>query len=219
MRVNGLAGIGLLVLAAGGLGGCGKLGDKLGLDRLGWGGSSATAGNDGAPGEEQLRKISYMSTEATGPKGRKIYSHPEQAKTCADLELAMRWNRPPNVAGGPFNKKMLYVNGQLPADLPKNTEVFITAHIERGQMLPSGDAVWLLRMKDGPAVQAVESTNFWQKQEQDSQLGKTVAIVKPTKPGRAFCGHGVYQGAIAKEPGGDGHIPLVSMLYSMDRDS
>jgi hypothetical protein len=214
MRLNGMAGIGLALVAASYLSGC----DKLGLDKLGLGDSGAAAGDDGAPAEEQLRKISYMSAEPAGPKGRKVYNHPEQAKTCEDLELAMRWNRPPNVAGGPFHKKMLYVGGQLPPELPKDTEVFITARIERGEVLPSGDAVWLLRMKEGPTIQAVESTNFWQKQEQDSQLGKTVAIVRPTKPGRAFCGHGVYQGPIAKQPGGDEHIPLVSMLYSMDRD-
>jgi hypothetical protein len=208
MRLTGSTGVGVMLLMLTCLGGC----DRLGL------GDPATVADDGAPGEEQLSKISYMSADPTGPNGRKVYSHPEQAKTCGDFELAMRWNRPPNVAGGPFHKKLLYVNDQLPPDLPKNTEVFIRARIERGAMLPSGDAVWLLRMKDGPTVQAVESTNFWEKQQQDSQVGKTVAVVKPTKPGRAFCGHGVYQGEVGKGPDGNGSLPVISMLYSMDRD-
>jgi len=203
----------LLLLAVTCISGCDKL-DKLGA-KLGWG-DQAPVGDDGAPDEKQLRKISYMSAEPTGPKGRKLYSHPEQAKTCGDFELAMRWNRPPNVESGPFHQKLVYVDTQLPPDLPKKTEVFIRAKIERGQMLPSGGAVWLLRMKDGPTVQAVESTNFWEQQQQEE--GKTVAIVKPTKPGRAFCGHGVYQGAIGKDADGNANLPVVSMLYSMDRD-
>jgi len=217
MRLKGswAAGVGLILLAATGLSAC----DKLGLDKLGFGAQANPPGGDGAPAAEQLQKISYMSSDPTGPKGRKVYSHPEEAKTCGDFELAMRWNRPPNVAGGPFHQKLLYVNGELPADLPKKTEVFIRARIERGEMLPSGDAVWLLKMKEGPAVQAVEATNFWEKQQQDSQQGKKVAIVKPTKPGRAFCGHGVYQGAIGKGADGKDNLPVVSMIYSMDRDS
>jgi hypothetical protein len=215
MRLKGSTALGLMLFLAAAVSGC----DRLGLDKLGWGDSATPAGGDGAPDENQLRKISYMSTDSAGPQGRRLYSHPEQAKTCGDFELAMRWNRPPNVAGGPFHQKLRFVGAQLPADLPKNTEVFIQGRIERGQILPSGDAVWLLRMKDGPTVQAVEATNFWEKQEQDSQLGKTVAVVKPTKPGRAFCGHGVYQGAIAKNPADGSNIPVVSMIYSMDRDS
>ena len=184
-----------------------------------FGGARKAMGPPEVPSDAQLKKISYMTAENSGPQGRKSYTHFWEAKSCADFETAMRWNRPPNVAGGPFHQKLLYVNGELPADLPKKTEVFIRARIERGEMLPSGDAVWLLKMKEGPAVQAVEATNFWEKQQQDSQQGKKVAIVKPTKPGRAFCGHGVYQGAIGKGADGKDNLPVVSMIYSMDRDS
>ena len=176
-------------------------------------------GGDGAPDEAQLQKIGYMASGNTGPKGRRQYSQLEQAKTCGDLELAMRWNRPPNIEGGPFHKKLQYLTEQIPPDLPKDTEVFIAGRIERGQMMPSGGAGWLLRMKNGTVIQAQESANFWEKQEQDSQQGQPAAVVKPTKPGRAFCGHGVYQGRVGKDPGQSADIPVVSMLFSMDRDS
>jgi hypothetical protein len=188
-----------------------------GCDKLGSGGQTA-AMDDGAPDEQQLRKISYMTSDNTGPKGRKNYSHLSEARNCGDFELAMRWNRPPNVAGGPFQKKLVYLTRQLPSDLPKDTEVFITARIERGEMLPAGGAGWVLRMRDGSHLQAVETTNFWEKQEQDSQQTKAAAIVKPMKPGRAFCGHGVYQGKVSKQAGQEATVPLVSLLFSMDRD-
>ncbi len=198
--------VGLLLLFASLVVGC----DKLGI-------GEQPPADDGAPDEAQLKKIHYMSSENTGPKGRKLYTHLDEAKTCKDLELAERWNRPPNIEGGPFHKKMTYLTEEVPSDLPKDTEVFVVARIERGQMLPAGGAGWLLHMKNGSVIQAVESTNFWEKQEQDAQENKKAAIAKPTKPGRVFCGHGVYQGPIAKDS--EGHsLPLISMLYSMDRD-
>jgi hypothetical protein len=174
--------------------------------------------DDGAPDEAQLRKIGYMATDNTGPKGRKVYSRLEQARSCQDLELALRWNRPPNIESGPFNTKMQYLTQEFPADLPKKTEVFIAGRIDRGQMMPSGGAGWLLRMKNGPVIQAVESADIWEKQQQDSQQGQLSAVVKPTQEGREFCGHGVYQGAIGKGSGDSANVPVVSMLFSMDRD-
>jgi hypothetical protein len=75
-----------------------------------------------------------------------------------------------------------------------------------------------LRMKDGSVVQAAESADFWEKQELDSQQGKVVALDRPTKPGRAFCGQGVYQGLVGKDPKQNTNTPLVSMLFSMDRE-
>jgi hypothetical protein len=188
----------------------------LGCGKLGTGSEAAVA--DGAPAEEQLQKINYMSSSDSGLKGRKVYDHLQEARTCSDFELAMRWNRPPNVEGGPFHEKLVYLTTQFPKELPKDTEVFITAQIERGQALPSGGAGWLLRMKDGSTLQAVESPDFWEKQEQDSQQGKVVALDRPTKPGRAFCGHGVYQGPVGKNREQNGGTPLISMLFSMDRD-
>jgi hypothetical protein len=188
----------------------------LGCDKLGMGNEAPVA--DGAPAEEQLQEIGYMSASASGSKGRKVYDHLEEARTCSDFELAMRWNRPPNVEGGPFHKKLVYLTTQFPENLPNETEVFITARIERGEALPSGGAVWLLDMKDGTVVQAVESANFWEKQEVDSQQGKIVALDRPTKPGRTFCGRGVYQGLVGKNPKQNANAPLISMLFSMDRE-
>src|SRR5690242_10539911 len=79
-------GIGSILLVVSGVTGC----DKLGL-------GDAAVVDDGAPSEGQLQKISYMSSDNTGPNGRKLYHHLEEAKTCGDLELAIRWNRPPNL--------------------------------------------------------------------------------------------------------------------------
>jgi hypothetical protein len=173
---------------------------------------------DGAPTEQELQKIGYMSAANSGANGRKLYSHYEEAKTCGDFELAMRWNRPPNIEGGPFHKKMVYLTTAIPADLPKDSEIFFTARIERGQTLPSGSAGWSLRMQDGSPLQAIETANFWEKQEQASQEGGAVAIVKPEKPGRVLCAQGVYEGVAGKAADQDGKIPLVSVLFAMDRD-
>lgn len=211
MRLGFLTGIGVLVVATHVLAGCDKLGEKLGMADRG-------PVDDGAPGQQELQQIQYMSSADSGPKGRKVYNALGEAKTCEDLELALRWNRPPNIAGGPFHKKLVYVTDAIPAQLPKEAEVFIKGRIDRAAMLPSGSAGWLLRMSDGTTVQAVEAANFWEKQQQESQEGKVVALVKPTKPGRAFCGHGVYQGRTANDPAQNTQIPLVAMMFSMDRD-
>lgn len=211
VRLGFLSGIGVIVLVTNVVAGCDQLGDKLGIGNRG-------PVDDGAPGEQELHRIQYMSSADSGPKGRKVYNALEQAKSCEDLELALRWNRPPNIEGGPFHKKLVYVTDAIPPELPKQAEVFIKGRIDRAAMLPTGSAGWLLRMSDGSSVQAVEAANFWEKQQQDSQEGKAVALVKPTKPGRAFCGQGVYQGLAASDPAKNTHIPLVAMLFSMDRD-
>jgi hypothetical protein len=187
-----------------------------GCDRIGAGHRAPV--DDGAPSPEQLQKIGYMSSANTGVRGRKVYDHLEQAKTCGDLELAMRWNRPPNIDSGAFNKKMNYVEASFPAELAKNSEVFLTGRIERGQTMPSGSANWYLRLKDGALVQAIETADFWEKQEQAAQSGGTAAVVEPEKPGRALCIQGVYEGVAGKSPEQpDQKIPLVSVLFAMDR--
>ena len=96
--------------------------------------------------------------------------------------------------------------------------MFLSGRIEKGETLTSGSAGWYLRMKDGTLVQAIETADYWEKEEQQSQEGKLVAIVKPDKPGRALCGQAVYQGVIGKDPGQDRQIPLFSLLFAMDRD-
>lgn len=197
--------VGALVLLAAATAGC----DRLGLDQQG-------AVPDGAPDEQALQKIAYMSSADSGVKGRKVYTRLEEAKTCADLELAMRWNRPPGVASGPFHQKMVYLTGDVPADLPPKSEIFLRASIEDGQTLPSGAARWFLRMKDGTRVQAIEDAGFYEKQEQASQPG-LAALVEPNKPQRMFCGNGVYQGIAGKDPEQDKKIPLVALLFAMDR--
>jgi len=206
MRRNLSWQVGAVILSANLMAGC----DQLGLGKQ-------ASGPDGAPDEQELQKISYM-TSATGTQGRKLYNHYEEAKTCGDFELAMRWNRPPNRAGGPFDQKMVYLTANVPPDFAKDSEVFIAATIEKGETLPSGSAGWYLRMQDGTLVQAIEAANYWEKEEQAAQDGKVVAIVRPEKPGRAFCGQGVYEGLMGKDPTQDKKIPLVALLFAMDRD-
>lgn len=187
-----------------------------GCDKLGIGHSPQ--GPDEAPTAKELQKIAYMSSEDSGPGGRKTYTRFEQARTCADFELAMRWNRPPGVEGGPFHQKMVYLDSTLPADLPKNTEVFIRGTIQVGEMLPSGSGRWFVRMKDGTLVEAVEDSGYMEKQAQAAQENsKQTALVSPEKPHRALCAHGIYQGVAGKDPAKDAKIPLVSLLYAMDR--
>ncbi len=188
-----------------------------GCDRFGAVRHAAVA--DGAPDAQELQKISYMSADDSGPHSRKLYTHFEEAKSCGDFELAMRWNRPPNVAGGMFHKKMIFLGSGIPAALPKNSEVFIKAKIVKGQSLSSGSAGWLLRMQDGTLVQAIEMESFLDKQTQTAQDGKWIALVAPYTPHRAFCGTGVYQGLAGQDPASKATIPLISLLYAMDRDS
>jgi hypothetical protein len=185
-----------------------------GCDRLGLG--TAPMVSTQLPGPQELHRIRYMS-QATRPDGRKVFDHLAQAKSCRDLDLAMRWNRPPDIAGGPFNQKVTYVSAQIPADLPKQSEVFVSGTIERGESLPSGAWGWSLKMADGSEVQAIEPAEYWQKQEQMQQDGGAVAIVKPSAPGRKLCAHGIYQGLIGKSPRQEGNIPLLSVLFALDR--
>ena len=199
-----------IILLAQAAAGC----DKLGIDKLGITGQQAAPD---APAEEELRKISYMSATEAGGK-RKQYTRYEEARSCKDLEVAMRWNRPPNVEAGPFHQKMTYVTAGIPADFQKNTEVFIRASIEKGETLPSGSAGWYLRLRDGSRVQVVEMANFLEKEEQSSQPGKPGAFVQPNRPGRVLCGNGVYEGRTGKDPDQSEQIPLISMMFAMDRD-
>jgi hypothetical protein len=208
MRYNAALRIGAALLVASLTGGC----DKLGL------GSQASGPAD-TPSETALQTISYMTSANTGPQGRKVYDHLEQAKSCGDLELAMRWNRPPNVMGGPFSKKMIYLTDTIPADLPKESEVFIVASIEKGDPLVAGGEAWILKMKDGMLAQAAEMADLMEKQDQATQGGKLTSLEKPNRPGRALCGQAVYQGLNGRAaPTDEKKIPLFSMLYTMDRD-
>lgn len=186
-----------------------------GCSKLGIGGKAAPPQ---LPTARQLKYIHYMS-QAQGPDGRKIFDHLSQARTCYDLEVAMRWDRPPNVKGGPFDDKMVYVSSAFPADLPKNSEVFLSGVIEQGQTLPSGGSVWAVKLKGGGAVQAVETSQYTAKQEEAQQSGGHPTMVHPYTPGRMFCGYGFYQGDSGMALNGHGHVPLVSILFAMDRRS
>jgi hypothetical protein len=171
------------------------------------------------PPEQALQRIQYLSSADTGPRGRKQFDHVEQARSCGDYELAMRWNRPPNIEGGVFHKKLVYLTSGVPANLPKDSEVFLSGRIERADNLAAGGIVWLLAMPDGTRVQAIEAANFLEKEDQAAQESRNAALVKPNKPGRAFCGQGVYQGNVGKLPDrGEGRIPQVSLLFAMDRE-
>ncbi|HVS76277.1 MAG TPA: hypothetical protein VHE11_05035, partial [Steroidobacteraceae bacterium] len=128
-----------------------------GCAKLGLGGGQSHSAE--LPTARQLKLIHYMS-QAPGPNGRRVFDHLEQARSCRDFEIAMRWDRPPDVKGGPFDDKMVYISSRVPADLPKNSEVFISGRIEQGQSLPSGGSVWSVRLKDGGEVQAVETPQY-----------------------------------------------------------
>ncbi|HEY7887168.1 MAG TPA: hypothetical protein VIC29_02955 [Steroidobacteraceae bacterium] len=156
-------------------------------------------------------------SRAAGPQGRQVYDHLEQAKSCHDLEIAMRWNRPPDVKGGPFNGKVTYVASSLPAGLAKSTEVFVTGVIQAGQSMRSGGSVWSLRLQDGSEVQAVEAPEYTAKQEEAQQAGGNATMVHPYTAGRLLCTYGVYQGNIGMALDQHGHVPLVSALFAMDR--
>jgi hypothetical protein len=156
-------------------------------------------------------------SKSPGPDGRPIFDKLSQARSCRDLELAMRWNRPPDIAGGPFEEKMIYVTSDLPANLPKQSEVFILGAIEHGQLLPSGAWGWSLKMADGSEVQAIEAAEYWQKQEQERQEGGSAADSKPYARGRKLCAHGIYQGPAGRALNGTGAVPLVAVLFSLDR--
>src|SRR5262249_14499057 len=115
-----------------------------GCDQLGIG--HKADGPDDAPTEQELKKIHYMSSANNGPQGRKQYQPVEEAKTCSDYELAMRWNRPPNREGGVFHKKLIFLTNAVPADLPKEAEVLLRGTIERADNLTVGGIVWTLKM-------------------------------------------------------------------------
>jgi hypothetical protein len=185
-----------------------------GCSKLGLGGQSTHSTE--LPSPQQLKSIRYMS-QAPGPDGRKIFDHLEQARSCRDLEVAMRWDRPPDVRGGPFNKKMVYVSSQVPANLPKDSEVFVSGVIQQGRPLPSGGSVWSLKLKDGSELQAVETAQYSDKQEEAQQGGGKATMIHPYTPRRMLCAYGVYQGDIGLALNGHGHVPLVSVLFAMDR--
>ena len=199
--------LGALLIVSAALSGC----QKLGL------GGNAQPVSTQRPSTDALERIRYMS-QAVGPDGRKYFDHLEQARSCRDLELALRWNRPPDIRGGPFDKKMTYLSSPFPADLPKQSEVFFIGRIERGESLPSGAWGWTLAMADGSEVQAIEPAEYWEKEEQQSQQSSSsAAIVKPNAPRRKLCGYGIYQGPIGKSLKGDRSVPLISVLFAIDR--
>jgi hypothetical protein len=202
-----VARVGAVLLFAGLSAGCGQLGT----------GNSAPQEPE-VPSAHDLAQIGYLPTE-TDPNGRKAYKELAKAKSCGDFELAMRWNRPPNIAGGPLGKKMAYLGTASPANLPKDSEVVLTGTIVRGASLVGGDHAWYLRMKDGTVVQVVERADYLQKQEQDTQGDRLGALNQPDKPGRALCGRGFYMGALGTDPeNGDKKVPLYSMLFTLDRN-
>ena len=196
---------GTALLLAASLAGC----DKLGL------GSGPTQSKQ-LPTAQQLKTIAYMS-QAPGPDGRQLYDHLEQAKSCHDLEIALRWNRPPDVKGGPFNQRMVYVSSDLPANLSKNSEVFVTGAIKAGQTMSSGGSVWSLKLKDGSEVQAVESAQYTAKEEESQQGGGLAEMLHPYTPGRLLCAYGVYQGNIGTALDQHARVPMVSVIFAMDR--
>lgn len=184
-----------------------------GCSKLGLGGKKKSTE---LPSPRELKSIRYMS-QTTGPDGRPVYNHLEQARSCRDMEVAMRWDRPPDVRGGPFNDEMVYVSAGIPANLPKDSEVFVSGVVQAGQSLPAGGSVWALKLRNGSEVQAVESAQYTEKQEEAQQGGGKATMVHPYTRGRMLCAYGVYQGNIGLALGGHGHVPLISVLFAMDR--
>jgi hypothetical protein len=115
---------------------------------------------------------------------------------------------------------MVYLADTVPADLPKESEVFIRGTIERGDQLVAGGWAWIVKMHDGSLLQAAEMQDFITKQDQETAgNSKAMTLDKPSKPGRAFCGQAVFQGVKGKAPNDEGKkIPLFSMLYAIDRE-
>lgn len=185
--------------------GCGKLGL-----------SNPPQHSSALPSAKQLKSIHYMS-QVAGPDGRRVFDHLEQAKSCHDLEIAMRWNRPPDVKSGPFNDKMVYVSAAVPANLPKNSEVFFSGPVKAGRALPTGGSIWSLRLQDGSELQAIETEEYADKQAVAQQSGGPATMIHPYTPRRMLCGNGVYQGAIGMAMDGHGHVPLLSIMFAMDR--
>lgn len=185
-----------------------------GCDKLHLGNDSAPSSR--LPSARELRRISYMS-QSEGPGGRRLFDKLGQARSCRDLTIAMRWNRPPDVKSGPFNEKMVYLTSGIPANLPNQSEVFVVGTIEHGQSLSSGGWGWTLKLKDGTELQAIEQAEYWQREEQSQQEGSPAAVVKPYARGRKLCAHGVYQGEIGRALNGNGKVPLVSVLFAIDR--
>jgi hypothetical protein len=196
---------------------CSKLSVDKTLDKLGLG--SQPMQSKELPSPRQLKTIAYMSqSPSDGKQGRLIYDHIDQAKSCHDLEIAMRWNRPPDIKAGPFNEKMTYLSAGVPSDLSKSSEVFLIGKIKAGQSMPSGGSVWSLTLPDGSELQAIESPEYSEKQEEaQQQPGAPQTMSHPYTPGRLLCVYGVYQGDIGMALGKPQHVPLVSVLFAMDR--
>jgi hypothetical protein len=170
------------------------------------------------PTPKQLKPIRYMSQSQTpGPDGRRLFDHLDQAKSCHDLEIAMRWNRPADIKTGPFNDKLVYVSSAVPADLAKNSEVFVSGVIKAGRSLPSGGSIWSLKLKDGSELQAIETPDYYDKQAEAQQSGGPATMIHPFTPGRTLCAYGVYQGNIGLAMDNHGHVPLLSLFFAMDR--
>jgi hypothetical protein len=190
--------------------------NKLSLDKLGLG--SQPAQSKELPTPRQLKAIAYMSQSKGGQNGRLVYDHLEQAKSCHDLAIAMRWNRPPDIKAGPFDQKMTYISSGVPADLSKTSEVFLTGKIKAGQSMSSGGSAWWLTLPDGSELQAVETPEYSEKQEEaQQQPGAPQTMSHPYTPGRLLCAYGVFQGDIGVAQGIPQRVPLVSVLFAMDR--
>ena len=168
------------------------------------------------PTPRELKAIRYMS-QTRGPDGRRVFNRLAQAKSCRDFVIAMRWNRPPDVKAGPFNQKMVYLTSAVPAGLSKDSEVIFSGVIERGQALASGGSVWAVHMSDGSELQAVETASYAEKQEEAQQNGGSATMIHPYTPGRVLCAYGVYQGTTGLSLDQKRHVPLVSVLFAMDR--
>jgi hypothetical protein len=95
--------------------------------------------------------------------------------------------------------------------------VVFSGVVERGQALSSGGSVWAVRLKDGSELQAVETASYAAKQEEAQQNGGSATMIHPYTPGRVLCAYGVYQGITGLSLNQKRQVPLVSVLFAMDR--
>jgi hypothetical protein len=167
---------------------------------------------DGTPNQKGLERIAYMSRDA-GPPNQ--FSRLDDAKGCNDLELAMRWNRPPTAASG---QQLTYITSKVPKDLAKGANVFVSGRIIKSGSDPrSGVAVWVLRLRDGSSADIIMLPQFWRSLAQQSRDAGRKWFIAPETADRMFCGSGSFQGPGETISGSDTPVPVFGLVLAMDR--
>jgi hypothetical protein len=169
---------------------------------------------DGTPNQKGLERIAYMSRDTAPPNQ---FSRLDDAKGCNDLELAIRWNRPPTAAAG---QQLTYVTSKVPKNLAKGANVFVSGRIiKSGSDRQSGVALWALRLRDGSSAEVIMLPQFWKSLAQESHDAGRKWFIAPETANRMFCGAGSFQGPGETIPGSDTPVPVFGLLVAMDRET